>query len=595
MKVSEIKVIMVVVLSVGISFSIPWPVAQQDSAHATIKAYGDWNAILVIPGTAMGYHGGVDIPADSGTPVYAVMEGIISQVTLGTDSDTGLINIALDTLNSLAWSYHHIHYNTALHKGDSVHIGDSLGHVARFQGFGGDHLHFMRSDNKYSTTTGFQNPLDVLIPAPVQMPYIMDRPGGIPHHSKAIFYVKDGSEDTAGYCYETSYLRDSIDIIVFACTEIEGRSENGVYSTGYGVHPINDGSSISFRKMFEMRDAISEADSLRYYLTYAEDDSLSSHFRNFYIVTNCGDSLSPTDSGLSNIEESCWPTKINIVGTADADSIEDARFPDGYYVTTIKAWSHSFDSVVVLDTVLVDNFNPKVKETRPSDWFAFVPTRENRIWCRFSEAMDTMTLDTLNIKMQSLKSDSHPYTITDIRYVQIDSLDTFKLYLEVDSFRFKDTVQVRLLDGVKDLAGKSVDHGSKQDSIAYSWTFVVGIMQLTDNDLNDLYPDVYHEKVVWTQATAGSDIGEIMLYDLYGDSSFQISPGGGSHTIPYIFDDEVAWIRWLGSESEYVYYYDGNSSSQIAPATRGRYSLEISDGGVVWRSYGRMDGVRPGN
>jgi hypothetical protein len=37
MKVSEIKVIMVVALSVGISFSIPWPVAQQDSAHATIK------------------------------------------------------------------------------------------------------------------------------------------------------------------------------------------------------------------------------------------------------------------------------------------------------------------------------------------------------------------------------------------------------------------------------------------------------------------------------------------------------------------------------------------------------------------------------
>lgn len=102
MKVSEIKVIMVVALSVGISFGIPWPVAQQDSVHATIKTYGDWNATLVIPDTAMGYHGGVDIPADSGTPVYAVIDGVVSEVTLGIGSDTGLINIALDTLNSFA-------------------------------------------------------------------------------------------------------------------------------------------------------------------------------------------------------------------------------------------------------------------------------------------------------------------------------------------------------------------------------------------------------------------------------------------------------------------------------------------------------------
>jgi len=27
--------------------------------------------------------------------------------------------------------------------------------------------------------------------------------------------------------------------------------------------------------------------------------------------------------------------------------------------------------------------------TRPTDWFAFVPTKEKRVWCRFSEAMDT--------------------------------------------------------------------------------------------------------------------------------------------------------------------------------------------------------------
>lgn len=80
--------------------------------------------------------------------------------------------------------------------------------------------------------------------------------------------------------------------------------------------------------MFEMRVTIEGADLLKYYLTYADpiDGSLSSRFRNWYIATNC-DSVPPQlGYGLSNIQENCWPTKINIAGTANADSIEDARF-----------------------------------------------------------------------------------------------------------------------------------------------------------------------------------------------------------------------------------------------------------------------------
>ncbi|MBE0433706.1 M23 family metallopeptidase [candidate division WOR-3 bacterium] len=583
MKINRILTLMILLLFGGTANSIPWPLAPQGSAHATNKTYGDWNGNQVIPGVTMGYHGGVDLPADSGTPIYAVIDGVVSYIASDSGGHEGFINISTDTLSALAWHYAHIHPDTVTYLvGDSVHIGDCLGHVARFisdETDTNDHLHFQRSNNDYASLTGYLNPLDSLLPYPAQMPFIMDRPGGIQHHPKQIYYVKDKSQDTTGYCYEISYLRDSVDIIVYTCTVIEGCIDNGIYSVGYCVQPTTAGDSISFKKMLEMRDTISEADSQKYNLTYAHP--LCSQFRNFYIVTNCGDSLSPTSSGLSNIEESCWPTKINIAGTADADSIEDARFPDGYYVTTIKVWSHSNDSAVALDTVLVDNFNPRVKETRPSDWFAFVPTMEKRVWCTFSEQMDTSTLNSANIKSQSLRADSFNYVITNLIYD--DSI--CKLTLEVDSFRFKDTVQVRLLDGVKDLAGKSIDTTGSEQTIAYSWTFVVGVIQLTDNDVNDMYPDVYHGNVVWTRAAAGSDIGEIMLYDFYGDTSFQISPGGGSHTIPYIFDDEVAWIRWLGSESEYVYYYDGNSPSQIAPATRGRYSMEVNDGGVVWRSY----------
>lgn len=155
MKINRTLLLIVSLLFVSTASSIPWPFAPQGSAHATNKTYGDWNGDRVIPGITMGYHGGVDIPADSGTPVYAVIDGVVSCIEPDSGDD-GMINISSDIPLTLAWHYTHIHPDTVTyHVGDSVHIGDCLGHVAHFQGFGGDHLHFQRSDSSYSSTTGF--------------------------------------------------------------------------------------------------------------------------------------------------------------------------------------------------------------------------------------------------------------------------------------------------------------------------------------------------------------------------------------------------------------------------------------------------------
>jgi hypothetical protein len=109
MKINKTTLLIIIwLLFCGVANSIPWPVANQNSAHALNKTYGDWNGLKVHPDTTLGYHGGVDIPADSGTPVYAVMDGIVSFFRIGTGSDSGFIKIAIDTLNSLAWSYQNI-------------------------------------------------------------------------------------------------------------------------------------------------------------------------------------------------------------------------------------------------------------------------------------------------------------------------------------------------------------------------------------------------------------------------------------------------------------------------------------------------------
>ena len=187
MKINKSACLVIISLSLLVSANaIPWPVDPQNTAHATNKTYGDWNGFTVDMISCLGYHGGVDIPADSGTPVLAVIDGVVSNFRRGTGSDTGFINIAVDDNSSLAWSYQHILlHDTLVQNGDSVHIGDTLGYVARFQGFAdNDHLHFQRSNNNYDELTGYLNPLDSLSPSPTQTPYILDRPPGVPHHPK---------------------------------------------------------------------------------------------------------------------------------------------------------------------------------------------------------------------------------------------------------------------------------------------------------------------------------------------------------------------------------------------------------------------------
>jgi murein DD-endopeptidase MepM/ murein hydrolase activator NlpD len=160
-------------------YAIPWPVDSQNTAHATNKTYGDWNGYQVDTTSCLGFHGGVDIPADSGTPVYAVIDGVVSNIRSDIGGDQGFINISADNISALAWHYGHIHLDTTTYnEGDSVHVGDSLGCIARFQGFDNNHLHFQRSNNDYTHLTGFCNPLDSLTSSPSQTPFILDRPPG---------------------------------------------------------------------------------------------------------------------------------------------------------------------------------------------------------------------------------------------------------------------------------------------------------------------------------------------------------------------------------------------------------------------------------
>jgi len=123
------------------------------------------------------------------------------------------------------------------------------------------------------------------------------------------------------------------------------------------------------------------------------------------------------------VEDRYWNTKqradsagIPFPDSVDADSIEVARFKDGFY--WVKVYTYDIRNNADSESVLVhiDNFAPRVKQTYPSDWFAFVPTKQHKIWCCFSEAMN--------------------YPIINISYIQVDSIPLYKLLLEVDFYKW---------------------------------------------------------------------------------------------------------------------------------------------------------------
>jgi hypothetical protein len=265
--------------------ALPWPIPLQDSAHAVNKVYGDRNVIF--------YHNAIDIPALIGTPVLAIEGGVVKHYGIGdTLGRYNFVAIAKSLTDTTAWSYFHINKADYIDIGTIVNVGDTIGYICDYYGPGdpNDHLHLLFTDSAgYHIATSYLNPQDSFNPPiPSQIPKIYSC-RNLTHHPYQIYYVPDHMEDTTN-SYEKTYLHDSVDIIVRAGVNALGDTCSGVHAIGYSIQPKTGGGNIPFRKMFEMRDTIKVTDSLKYYITYADTgvDTLSRHFNNWYIVTNCG-------------------------------------------------------------------------------------------------------------------------------------------------------------------------------------------------------------------------------------------------------------------------------------------------------------------
>ncbi|HEC78426.1 MAG TPA: hypothetical protein ENI34_04695, partial [candidate division WOR-3 bacterium] len=553
----------IVFLDISSLSAYDWPIKEDTVQHRIYGTLGEWRSSH--------FHAGVDVGAPESTKVYTIEGDTCYMDTLPP----------IQGINIGHFRYYHMVIRDVID--DTFFIAaDSF--FAKTDSC--NHVHLQEADRRLTAPGASANNAVWLNPLRngAMTPYVDFTNPSI----DSIKFYRQGPGDTL---LSNDSLDGRIDVLAVARdtrTDSTGHiptivGTTSVYRIGYEVRDTLGNLKKDYWKKIVFDSIPSPPNVSQLQLTYGTG-STNSHFR--YWISN-----DPFNDTVS-LRNHYWNTKqradsagIPFPDSVDADSIEVAKFKDGFYWVKVKAYDvrNNADSESVL--VHIDNFAPRVKQTYPSDWFAFVSNKQHKIWCCFSEAMDTTTLTAENIKIQSLKADSFNYPIINISYIQVDSIPLYKLLLEVDSFRFKDTVQVRLSDSIRDLAGKSIDTTDSKQTIAYSWTFFVGVIQLTDNDLNDIQPDVYHNKIVWTQALADSYLGEIMLYDFYNNTTDTISPGGGEHNYPVIWQNKVVWRRYPDDYTNPIYYYDGTSVTIVASGNRGRNIYDIDSSGIALRSY----------
>ena len=66
--------------------------------------------------------------------------------------------------------------------------------------------------------------------------------------------------------------------------------------------------------------------------------------------------------------------------SVDADSIEDARFKDGFFWVKVIAADIRNNADTESVKVHVDNFHPRVKITYPTNWYRWIAKDEKEVW-----------------------------------------------------------------------------------------------------------------------------------------------------------------------------------------------------------------------
>ncbi|MBE0433761.1 hypothetical protein IBX73_09915, partial [candidate division WOR-3 bacterium] len=343
---------MITMLLILIS-TYPWPMRPFDSAHGVSATLGDARGSVADPR----FHRGIDIPATNGTDVFSI-----------TSTDSAIAPIGYDYVR--VGDYYYDHLTNRIDEGDSVtgildttttsptQIGDVMDYGT--PGPAGDHLHF-----QVGPAGGpFENPL-----SHDDGPVGYDDTGA-PSISSVDFW-RQGSEEATAQQLD-SILDGKVDIRA-RCQDTQ--TSGGVNNTS-GIHKLewlvtdttgSDTLTIAQTITFPQVQPPNNGDSV---LLVYDRHNYTTYSPFYYWATN------PIVN--DQVEDRYWNTKRQEgePDSVDADSIEVAKFKDGYYWVKIYAYdiSDRADSESVY--VHVDNFSPKVKIAYPTDHYHHIEKYE---------------------------------------------------------------------------------------------------------------------------------------------------------------------------------------------------------------------------
>ncbi|MES2987734.1 MAG: peptidoglycan DD-metalloendopeptidase family protein [Pseudomonadota bacterium] len=232
-------------VSTAASGSVRWPLSSSASADADGVRYP--YAPRRIDGS-YDFHAGVDIPAPKGTPVHAIMDGVVTGITLD-DGSTGPGNRVLVNHGDQKWvGYLHLDaFAAGIIVGKRVTAGTLLGYVGK-TGATNYHLHLTYMVGLPSETTSesrSKNPLEILPhSAPPGLTAVFAGDNSVevslPAHRMTVRWIvlKGGGQ---------TRLVDYYEVVSKGSANRNGQSQSGVYIDATAPPEPDPAARLSFK------------------------------------------------------------------------------------------------------------------------------------------------------------------------------------------------------------------------------------------------------------------------------------------------------------------------------------------------------------
>jgi len=574
MKRINIIVLIIIIFNITLLQAYDWPIKEDTTQHIITSVMGECRSKYqgsVIVDSIHHFHRGIDISAPCSTKVYTIEGDTCYIDRINEDYGCG-INIG------------HFRYYHMVIRG----VIDDTSFIASDSFFAktdvGNHVHIQEGDVilKHPGDLSYVHWLNPLRDSALT-PYGDSLTSAYPkirNDTNGIKFWRQGTNDTIPKDTISGRIDISVDARDPWTDSLGGGSlggNMGIYKAFGYIFAKKDTQRVDTMIKFEHQRYDTCPPDVNVKYAYAPGSYTSRHI--YFITNNPYDTIKPQNYYWNTKQKAGEPDSV------DADSIEEAKFKDGYFWAKMHIYDirNNADSESLY--VHIDNFMPRVKQSFPlkDTTYSVIADRSTKLYLQFSEEMDTATLKISNIHINSLK-DSHIYDIDSLSYYK----DSSYLFIYMDTtFRLQDTVRLKLDTTITDLSGKPI----KDSTGEYEIDFVVGLKQITDNDTDDAVASIYGDKIVWVYGNYNDDhstfTGDIMEYDIKTGQTQMIS-NGTDHlfTRPYIYKDKVAYFYAGYYWTNAVLYYDEAGNTSIishSSETRAGYSLQVGDSGIVWR------------